>query len=77
VLYRLCSFLVRSLVNAPDAVRIDHIKTEKVDIFFLYVNRNDRGRLLGKRGRTIGALRAFLEGAAINMERDVVVEVID
>ncbi len=77
MLYRLCLFLIQSLVNAPEAVRIDRIETEKVDIFFLHVGKDDRGRVLGKGGRTIGALRVFLDGVATRLDREVVVEIID
>ena len=37
----------------------------------------DRGRILGKGGRTIGALRGFLEGVAARIDREVVVEIVD
>jgi len=77
VLYRLCRFLVLSLVERPDEVKIDRIETERVDIFFLHVTREDRGRVLGRGGRTIAALRSFLEGIASQLEREVVVEIVD
>jgi hypothetical protein len=77
VLYRLCQFLVGSLVEHPEAVKIDRIETERVDIFFLHVTREDRGRILGRGGRTIAALRAFLEGIAGQLDREVVVEIVD
>jgi len=77
VLYRLCEFLVQSLIEKPDAFKIDRIETEKVDIFFLRVAKDDRGRILGKGGRTIGAVRSFLEGVAARFDREVVVEIVD
>lgn len=77
MLYRLCLFLVRSLTSDPDAVLIDHIETEKVDIFFLRVGEDDRGRLLGKRGSTISALRIFLAGVSARLGREVVIELVD
>lgn len=77
MLYRLCEFLVRSLVEREDELKIDRIETEKVDIFFLHVGKEDRGRILGKGGRTIGALRTFLEGVAARLDREVVVEIVD
>ena len=77
MLFRLCQFLVHSLVEQPDAVKIDRIETERVDIFFLHVEKEDRGRVLGKGGRTIGALRTFLETVAEGIGREVVVEIID
>ena len=77
MLYRLCEYLVQSLVERPDALKIDRIETEKVDIFFLRVSKDDRGRVLGKGGRTIGAVRTFLEGVAARFDREVVVEIVD
>ena len=77
MLYRLCEFLVRSLIEREDKLKIDRIETEKVDIFFLHVGKEDRGRVLGKGGRTIGALRTFLEGVAARLDREVVVEIVD
>ena len=77
MLYRLCEFLVRSLIEREDELKIDRIETEKVDIFFLHVGKEDRGRILGKGGRTIGALRTFLEGVAARLDREVVLEIVD
>jgi predicted RNA-binding protein YlqC (UPF0109 family) len=77
LLYRLCGFLVHSLIECPEALKIDRIETERVDIFFLRVAESDRGRLLGKGGRTIDAIRALLEAAAARVDRDVVVEILE
>ncbi len=77
MLYRLCELLVHSLVEHPEALKIDRIETERVDLFFLHVADADRGRLLGKGGRTIGALRTFLEAAAARVDREVVVEILE
>ena len=77
MLYRLCEYLIQSLVERPDAMKIDRIETEKVDIFFLHVSKDDRGRILGKGGRTIGAVRTFLEGVAARFDREVVIEIVD
>jgi predicted RNA-binding protein YlqC (UPF0109 family) len=77
LLYRLCEFLVQSMIEHPEALKVDRIETESVDIFFLHVTKDDRGRVLGKGGRTIGALRRFLEGVAARFDREVVVEIVD
>ena len=77
MLYRLCEFLVRSLIEDDSALKIDRIETERVDIFFLHLGKEDRGRVLGRGGRTIGALRTLLEGVAARLDREVVVEILD
>lgn len=68
---------MRSLIEDPSALKIDRIETERVDIFFLHVGKEDRGRVLGRGGRTIGALRTLLEGVAARLDREVVVEILD
>jgi len=77
VLFRLCEYLVHSLIENPDALKIDRIETERVDILFLHVSKEDRGRILGKGGRTIAALRTFLEAIGAQLDREVVLEIID
>jgi predicted RNA-binding protein YlqC (UPF0109 family) len=77
LLYRLCEFLVHSLIEHADALKIDRIETERVDIFFLRVDKDDRGRVLGKGGRTISSLRTFLEGVAARIDREIVLEILD
>ena len=47
MLHRLCEYLVQSLVERSDEMKIDRIETESVDIFFLHVAKEDRGRVLG------------------------------
>jgi len=68
---------VQSLIEDPASLKIDRIETERVDIFFLHVGKEDRGRVLGRGGRTIGALRTLLEGVAARLDREVVVEILD
>lgn len=68
---------MRSLIEDPASLKIDRIETERVDIFFLHVGKEDRGRVLGRGGRTIGALRTLLEGVAARLDREVVVEILD
>ena len=75
MLYRLCELLVHSLIEHPDACTIDRIETERVDIFFLHVGKDDRGRILGKGGRRFGGLRRFLEAAGAVIDREVVLEI--
>ncbi len=77
MLFRLCQFLILSLVERPDAVKIDRIETERVDIFFVHVEAEDRGRVLGKGGRTISALRSFLEAVSEGLGREVVIEIVE
>ena len=48
--------LVRSLVDNPDLVEVEQVDDE----LHLWVDPNDRGAVIGRRGKTIRALRDLL-----------------
>jgi predicted RNA-binding protein YlqC (UPF0109 family) len=53
--------IIRALVGNPDAVEIDeHSDGGKVVKFSVRVATDDYGRLIGREGRTIKALRSIL-----------------
>jgi uncharacterized protein len=51
--------LVRSLTDHPEAVRVSGIEGEKLTILELRCHRDDLGRVIGKSGATIGAIRTL------------------
>ena len=56
--------LVRSLVDRPDALRIESEGGESGLLLRVYVAPEDFGRVLGKQGRTARALRTLLGAVA-------------
>jgi len=70
-------FLIEGLVDAPDAVRIREAGGERGQVFEITVAPEDRGRLIGKEGRTIRAIRSLVSAAASRDGRRVMVEVLD
>ncbi len=52
--------LVKDLVDNPDQVKIDEIKGEETTIMEVRVAKADFGRVLGKHGRIIGAIRLLV-----------------
>jgi predicted RNA-binding protein YlqC (UPF0109 family) len=72
-------YIVRTLVDHPDEV---HVSTEvsenrDLDVIRIDCNREDIGKIVGKRGRTIMAMRALVSNAAGRNQRKVTVEVND
>lgn len=71
-------YLVRSLVDDPDAVRIDvddHRRgAVRLDVT---VGPGDMGRVIGRRGRTAMAIRTVVRAAASRDEVNVDVEFVD
>jgi predicted RNA-binding protein YlqC (UPF0109 family) len=66
--------LVTSLVDDPDAVRIDAIEQRGRVRLEVRVGPDDMGRVIGKRGRVANAIRTVVRAAAVRDGVDVDVE---
>ena len=56
--------LVRSLIDNPEALRLETDLGEAGMTFRLYVDAADLGKVIGKQGRTARALRTLLSAVA-------------
>jgi predicted RNA-binding protein YlqC (UPF0109 family) len=59
----LVTFVVQQLVSHPQDVVITIIPKDDIDLFEIKVAPEDRGRVIGKEGHTIKALRVLVESA--------------
>ncbi len=66
--------LVTSLVDDPDAVRIDPIEQRDRVRLEVRVGPDDMGRVIGKRGRVANAIRTVVRAAAVRDDVHVDVE---
>ncbi|MEK7608425.1 MAG: KH domain-containing protein [Patescibacteria group bacterium] len=53
-------FLVKSLVDHPDDVRVDRKVDERGVLLTLHVNSSDMGHVVGRRGATANAIRSLV-----------------
>jgi uncharacterized protein len=60
----LVEYMARSLVQNPDAVKVTEIRGGRSIIYELVVAPDDKGWVIGKRGRVANAMRAMLHVAA-------------
>jgi len=73
----LVSFLVRSLVEHPDDVRVVRRQAgEHSVVFEVTVHSDDVGKIIGRQGRMIRAIRTIVRAAASLDDADASVEVI-
>ena len=70
----LVTFLVQQLVLSPQDVVVN--VTQKGDVNFLEIKvaPEDRGRVIGKEGHTIKALRSLVDNASCNSGKKNVLE---
>jgi predicted RNA-binding protein YlqC (UPF0109 family) len=70
-------YLVKSVVDDPDAVDIDVDDSGRRLRLDVRVGDGDMGRVIGKRGRVASAIRTVVRAAAASDEVEVDIEFVD
>jgi hypothetical protein len=74
----LLEYLARGLVGSPDDVRVTEIEEDDGSLVLeLSVAQEDYGSVIGRGGRTAGALRTVIKAAAVKDRRRVFVDIVD
>ncbi len=53
-------YIVKSLVDNPEDVKIDRVVDEMGVLITMTVNKNDMGKIIGRQGNTAKAIRTLL-----------------
>jgi predicted RNA-binding protein YlqC (UPF0109 family) len=74
----LLTYLVSSLVERPEEVRIEEFEEDDGTLVLeLSVAQDDYGKVIGRGGRTAQALRTVVKAAAVKDNRRVLVDIVD
>jgi uncharacterized protein len=74
----LVEFLARALVDDPDAVTVESFEEDDGTLVYeITVAEDDVGKVIGRSGRTVNALRAVVRAAAVRDGRRVLVDIVD
>ncbi|MES2504398.1 MAG: KH domain-containing protein [Myxococcota bacterium] len=73
----LVHYLVTSLVEKPDEVKIEEKTTDKILSYQIHVSHADLGKVIGKRGRTAKAMRLVVSTFAANQSKEVSLEILE
>lgn len=73
----LLEFLVRSLVEEPEAVVVEELEEDGDLVYEITVAEDDLGRVIGKGGRVANAIRTIAKAAAVRLDRRVIVDILD
>jgi len=74
----LLEYLARALVDDEDAVRVESFEEDDGSLVLeLHVAEDDVGKVIGRGGRTVNALRTVIRAAAVRDGRRVLLDVID
>jgi uncharacterized protein len=74
----LLAFLARELVDDPEAVSVDSFTEDDGTVVLeLQVAADDTGKVIGRGGRTVSALRTVVKAASVRKHKRVLVDVLD
>ncbi|HEY7632003.1 MAG TPA: KH domain-containing protein [Thermoleophilaceae bacterium] len=74
----LVEYLARSLVDNPDGVSVESFEEgDGSTVIELSVDEDDVGKIIGRGGRTVNALRCVVRACAAKQERRFLLDVVD
>jgi uncharacterized protein len=72
----LVEYLVKALADHPDQVALGEHEAEDSILLELRISPDDIGKIIGKNGNTINAIRTVLQAAASSQKKRVKLEVL-
>jgi predicted RNA-binding protein YlqC (UPF0109 family) len=73
----LVEYIAKALVDNPGAVKVTEIEGERTTVIELSVANEDRGKVIGKEGRTARSIRTILSAASAKLHKRSVLEIVE
>jgi uncharacterized protein len=77
MLRELIETMVRALVDNPEQVKVSEIEGGMTSIIELRVAKPDLGKVIGKQGHNVDAMRTILSAAATKIRKRAILEIIE
>ena len=68
------AYIVKGIVDHPEKVSITEIEGDQSIVFELEVAKEDIGKVIGKRGQNVSAIRTIMNAASAKIKKRVVLE---
>lgn len=72
----LVEYVAKSLADQPDDVAVSEVEVETSIVLELRVAPDDMGRMIGREGRTINAMRSLARVLGAKMGKKVTLEIV-
>ena len=69
--------MARALVDYPDHVQVRTIEGEELTVFELRVDPRDLGRVIGRQGQNVQAMRLILNAVGTRLRRRFAIELLE
>ncbi|MBU4319460.1 MAG: KH domain-containing protein [Proteobacteria bacterium] len=73
----LIEIIARALVDSPDDVSIKEVQGNSVLILELSVAKMDVGKIIGKQGRNVDAIRTLLNAVSAKNNKRTLLEIVE
>ena len=73
----LVELIAKALVDEPDKVQVSQLDGEQTSILELKVAPDDIGKVIGKQGGNVQAIRVILGAAGMKLKKRFTLEIID
>jgi predicted RNA-binding protein YlqC (UPF0109 family) len=71
----LVEYLARRLVDRPDDVRVERDERDGATVILLHVHEEDRGKVIGRGGRIVRALRTLVRASGARRDERTLLEI--
>ena len=69
--------IVKAVVDDAEAVEVTEVEQKGTTVIEVRVAEADMGKIIGRQGRTVRALRSLLHAAGLKQRRRYVLEVVE
>ena len=73
----LIEYVVKTLIDHPEDLSIAEIEGERTIVYELRCHPEDVGKVIGKSGKTVGAIRTLLSTVAARQNKRAMLEVVE
>ena len=73
----LVELIAKSLVDNPDKVKVSQLDGQQSSIIELKVAQEDMGKVIGKQGRNVQAIRLILGAAGMKLKKRFILEIVE
>jgi uncharacterized protein len=70
-------FVLRQLIDFPDEMILSKVEANRKIVFRLQLRKTDVGKVIGKHGQTIIAIRNLLSAAAARHGQKAILEIVE
>jgi len=69
--------IVQSLVDNPEQVEVSEVESDRTLILQIRMAKADIGKVIGKQGRTVQAIRTILRAASGKLKKHIISETLE